>query len=63
MEVWVFLAKNVTQKLASQYVPGIVYRYKQTQKKIPLPEVHPIGCYEIFLKKYSVEFSTDCLPT
>ena len=34
MEIWVFLAKNITHKLASQYHPGalaVLVRYKQAK--------------------------------
>ena len=33
MEVWVFLAKNITKKPASQYHPGaLAVKYNQAQK-------------------------------
>ena len=60
MEVWVFLAKNITQK--SQCHPGALVRYNQAQKYLQYDlKIDASNRLLQNLKKlfYLMEFSTD----
>ena len=63
MEIWVFLAKQFTQKPASQLHPGtlaVLVRYNQAQKCLQYDPIKASNKKLQNLKKnYSMEFSTD----
>ena len=60
MEVWVFLAKIIAQKPASQFHPGtlaVLIRYNQAPKVPTLNASNRL--LQNFKRNYSMEFSTD----
>ena len=67
MEIWVFLAKKITQKPASQYHPGtllaVLVRYYITKSKSAFSMIlKTFNNIVTKLKKNSMEFSTVYLP-